>query len=191
MSIRFVLTAVVALVLAPSAPVALGSTPPARLQGAFAMTGRITTAVHIPGEHRGQIVSRAWTFTPLCSAGACRRVSLTRSRAGGADTLTLTRRHGQYVGNGRFYAPLNCGGTVNPQGELVPFTITVHVMAKAQTSSGLVATAIRATYSNRARTNLTNCVLLPTHDAARYTGKLSATAGSRTTVLTPRSPAGS
>ncbi len=143
----------------------------ARLQGQFTVSGRVTVAVNIRGERARQTVVRTWTFAPTCPAGACPEVGLKRTRASGFDLLRLFQtRTGGYSGHGTFYVPLNCGGTTYPKGESVPFTITVHVTAVSATG---VATAIKATYMNRSRRNLTNCVAVPGHDAATYTGTLT------------------
>jgi hypothetical protein len=166
-----------AVAIAAVAPAAASGAQDARLQGTFALTGRITTAVKVPGEHRGQTISRLWTFTPACSASSCATVRLARRRAGGTDRLSLHRRTpGYYTGAGRFYAPLSCAGVIEQRGEVVPFTITVRITATAPSPSGVVATRIRATYTNRKRTNLTDCVLPPSHDAASYHGSLSSQA---------------
>lgn len=144
----------------------------AELQGPFAMSGHVTTAVNVRGEYRGQSVKRTWTFTELCGAPPCQQVRLVRGRAGGSDTLVLNRQAaGSYSGAGRFYAPLRCGTRLFPHGEAVPFKLTVQITAATQQASGaLIATAIDATYVNPARTNLTPCVALPSHDAAAYDG---------------------
>ncbi len=156
---------------------ALAATPPglgtARLQGTFALSGRITVAVHVKGEHPGQQISRTWTFVPLCTAGPCSSVELIRGRATGTDTLTLHETApGQYSGRGQFYAPLGCAARINPRGEAVPFTIGVRVTAASTSPTGAVATTIAATYTNRSRLNLTRCVALSSHDAAVYQGQL-------------------
>jgi hypothetical protein len=182
------LPALAAILSAAVAPSASAKPPSARLQGSFAMSGHVTTAVHVKGEYAGEPVSRTWTFAPLCAAGPCARISLTRSRAGGADTLTLKLQpSGRYEGTERFYVPVGCAGHVHPHGEAAPFTISVVITATQTTSAGTVATGIKATYTNRKRVNLTRCVALPSHDAAVYAGTLSPTAGR----LNSRSPAGS
>jgi hypothetical protein len=150
---------------------ALAATPPpnpaAQPQGAFQMSGTVTVAQNVRGERAGQVVARTWTFTPQCQAAPCATVQLVRGRATGDDTLTLTRtRPGNYAGNGIFYAPLRCSGHIYPSGQEIPFRITVRVTA----SNGTTASAISATYVNRARTNLTPCIGILGHDAARYTG---------------------
>ncbi len=145
----------------------------ARLQGEFVMKGRVTTAVNIRGEHKGETVTRRWTFTPTCGSGTCSTIQLARKRRHATDRLTLTlTQPGVYAGTGLFYAPLRCGGKTYPQGESVPFTIQVTVTAAARINGTVRATQINATYKNRVRHNLTNCVAIPGHDAARYTGTL-------------------
>ncbi len=143
----------------------------ARLEGRFQMTGRITVARHVLGEHAGEVVTRAWTFTPLCPAGPCQTVALTRQREGGIDTVTLhlvSAEH--YAGRGRFYAPLRCGTRMVPRGEAVPFKIKVRITDAVLKGGVRVASELSASYVNRKRTNLTRCVAKPGHDAAVYHG---------------------
>lgn len=166
----------------------------ARLEGTFALSGRVTVAVHIKGEHRGQHVVRVWSFTPLCPSGACPYVVLTRQRAGGTDTLTLSRvAPGYYRGQSAFAAPLGCGGQPQPSGEMVRFTITVRITATSSSADGLIASHIKARYTNRVRLNSTPCVFPPSHDAAVYRGTLTSTAptASAQPSVSLRSPAGS
>ncbi len=171
----------------------------ARLEGSFALTGRVTVAVHMKAEHRGQLVARTWSFQPLCATGPCANVQLTRQRAAGTDTLTLHRvAPNYYRGGARFLAPLGCGGQLHAAGEAVPFTITVRVTASSGSSAGPIATKIRATYTGRTRLNLTRCVLPPSHDAAVYRGVLqdptppaASSAAPPGRELSARSPAGS
>jgi len=145
--------------------------PSAVLQGAFQMSGKVTVAANVRGEHVGQIVTRTWTFTPECSTGPCTTVRLVRGRATGTDTLTLQwTRAGTYAGSGAFYAPLRCTARVYPQGEEIPFRITVRVTA---VTAG-AASAISATYVNAQRINLTPCIGVLGHDSARYTGEPAA-----------------
>ena len=110
-------------------PVATAQSPAdARLQGAFQLAGRVKTAVNVRGERRGQTITRVWTFTPQCASGPCATVLLTRPRAGGTDTVTLTQRSpGHYAGSAQFYVPLRCAGRLYPRGELVPFRVAVAV----------------------------------------------------------------
>jgi len=160
------------------APVAVAAAPPdpilgtARLAGTFQLAGRITTAVRVKGEHRGQNVLRTWSFIPGCQIGSCRTVGLLRRRSGGSDRIKLTRNQpGYYVGSGSFYAPLKCGGRTYRRGEAVPFTVTVTITAALRDPTGvLVATRVNATYTNKSRRNLTRCVEIPGHDAATYHG---------------------
>jgi hypothetical protein len=100
-------------------------------------------------------------------------VVLVRQRGGGTDSLVLHRTApARYTGKGTFYAPLRCAGRKYRRGERVPFKVVVRVTA-AMTSNGIVvATALRATYANPARVNLTPCVAFPGHDAATYRGQL-------------------
>ena len=171
------IAAVAIAALASVAPTAAAATPPAptpaaaRLEGQFLLAGRITVAKNIRGEHTGQNVTRTWTFTPGCPAGACPTIGLSRRRSDGTDNLALRLRSpGYYVGNGRFFAPLRCGGRTIRTGASVPFSITVRVTGATLAGSDVVATQVNATYTNRSRSNLTNCVAFLGHDAATYHG---------------------
>jgi hypothetical protein len=172
---RGLLIAVLLSVAGATAAAAQPFPPPgsARLSGTFQLKGRVTQAMNILGEHRGDVVYRQWKFTPLCQAGQCQTVRLVRQRAGGSDTLLLHRTApARYVGQGRFFAPLRCAGVVYPRGVSVPFTITVRVTAVTTVLDALVASQVHATYVNRRRQNLTACVAVPGHDAAVYDGAL-------------------
>ena len=172
-----------AVSLGTAGPAAAVTPPPptpanARLEGQFALSGRITVAQNVRGERVGQAVSRTWTFTPSCATGVCSTIALVRSRAAGSDQLVLSRRSpGYYVGSGSFFAPLSCGRDTWRRGSEVPFTITVRVTAAALAGSDVVATRLRATYTNRSRTNRTPCVAVLGHDADVYTGRVVPTTG--------------
>jgi hypothetical protein len=149
----------------------------ARLQGVFAMTGHVTDALNVRGEHVGETVMRAWAFTSTCPAGACSTVALRRARSrtdpSAFDQLTLRRSSaGFYRGTTTFLAPQQCAGTRYAKGAAVPFTITVRVTAAATIAGQVLAGGVRAFYRNPERIGLTRCVTPPAHDAARYTGKL-------------------
>ncbi len=143
------------------------------LTGQFQLSGVITAAKHVRGEHRGQRVQRAWTFTPQCSVGPCSTVTLVRRRRVGTDTTVLTATSPTtYTGQGLFYAPLRCAGRMRAHGEAVPFTITVTVTATTTVAGAPIASQIHATYVNRRRRNLTRCIDVTGHDAAAYDGQL-------------------
>jgi hypothetical protein len=176
----------VMLMVAMLAPVAPASAVPppaptpanARLQGQFQLSGRITVAKNVRGERVGQTVTRTWTFTPSCASGVCPTIVLVRRRATGSDQLVLNlRTPGYYVGSGRFFAPLRCGRRTWRRGSVVPFTIAVRVTAAALAGSDVVATQIRAAYTNRTRINRTPCVAVLGHDAAVYSGQVVPTTG--------------
>jgi hypothetical protein len=153
---------------------AAAGTSVARLEGQFLLAGQITADRGVQGEHVGQTFTRTWSFTPLCSTGACAKVKLVRQRAGGSDTLVLSRRStAYYTGSGQFYAPLECAGKRYPQGYRVPFTITVRITASRLVGLDVLASRIDATYNNPTRINLTPCVAVPAHDAATYHGHLT------------------
>jgi hypothetical protein len=157
----------------------------ARLQGVFAMSGRITDAVNAGGEHPGEVVRRTWTFTSTCPAGACPTVALIRTRSrttpARVDQLVLHRRSpGFYSGTATFLAPVRCAGRRYAKGEAVPFSITVRVIAAQTVGGQVLASRVRAFYRNPQRIGLTKCVSVPAHDAARYTGKLVVAPGGTT-----------
>jgi hypothetical protein len=170
----WLVSAVVALSGAGAAAAQVDPSTTARLEGRFALAGQITVAVHIRGEQVGQHVLRTWTFTPLCATGGCEQVELVRQRRGGTDAVVLDLQSPDYyVGQGRFFAPLRCGGRRHARGESVPFTITVQITGARISGGVAVATQLQASYVNPARVNRTQCVGLPGHDAASYSGSLA------------------
>lgn len=178
----------ISLVLAALVPLAAGAGPAgaakrsrarapraidARVSGAFVMHGRIVTAVRVKGEHRGQRITRQWTVTAQnCRHNVCGRLRLTRERSAGQfDHLVLTRTGaGHYAGNGLFYAALQCKGAIYPQGQKVPYRVTVTVARSVTIQGTAFATALTATYANARRTDRTICPTGPSHDAATYSG---------------------
>jgi hypothetical protein len=172
-----------ALATAPAAGGA-GLLASARLEGVFAMSGRVTDAVNVGGEHRGELIRRTWTFSSTCPSGACATVALKRTRSRTDPTKTdqlVLRRHspGFYKGTATFIAPMSCAGQRYAKGEAVPFSITVRVTAAATVGDQVLASTVRAFYSNPRRVGLTRCVTAPAHDAARYTGRV---------VISPAAP---
>jgi hypothetical protein len=188
-----VLAAVAAMPAAATAatpPALLGA---ARLQGFYAVSGVVTTAVGVPGEHRGERVSRHWTFIPppSCSSGQCATIELARTRAGGVDQLLLTRRGpALYSGAGAFLAPVRCHGRLYLKGQLANFTITVRITAAVAQGAAVQAARFTATYTGAKRIGLTRCVNSPSHDSARYAGTQPAVAATRR-VPSTRSSTGS
>jgi hypothetical protein len=169
-----VAVAVALLVGIPQAATAQGTA--ARLQGTFTMHGVLTTADHVYGEHRGEHVQRSWTFTPQCGTGSCQQVVLERQRSGKliADVLVLERQTPDlYLGRGRFWVPLRCGGRVIAHGGLAKETISVRITQTATVGATIFATAVSAKYDNPTRVNLTRCPGGIGHDAARYQGQLA------------------
>lgn len=174
----------VGLVATPAAGGA-GLLAAARLQGVFAMSGRITDAINAGGEHPGEVVRRTWTFTSSCPAGACSSVALNRTRSrtdpARVDQLVLSRRApGFYTGTATFLAPVRCAGRWYAKGEAVPFSITVRITAAQTVGTQVIATGVRAFYRNPRRIGLTKCLSAPARDAARYTGKLVVVPGGTT-----------
>jgi hypothetical protein len=164
-------------------PAAAARTQPdvdARVAGTFTMFARVTQAVNVRGEHRGQLLQRTWTVRPQgCNGAVCARLVLDRQRsAGRRDTLTLFRiGRGVYAGHGAFDVPLRCRGVVYQQGAHAPYRIALHIRS-AQVVQGIpFATSLKATYVNRFRQNKTPCRLGRSHDAARYRGTVQALPG--------------
>jgi hypothetical protein len=159
---------------AGAAGAATPATGGARLTGTFLITGRVTIADNVSGEHPGQTVHRSWVFTPACASGACGMITLVRGRAKGSDRLVLHRRApGYYVGYSNFYRPVKCGSGIYRRGERVPFRITVRI-TQVQVSGGqTTVTQISASYRNQVRYNLTPCVAYLGHDSATYQGHLA------------------
>ncbi len=159
-----------------AAPATLAAAPEglahvARLQGYFNAAGTVTRAVNVPGERRGERVTRTWAFISSCPSGACAAVTLIRQRGTGYDRLTLHRRRpGYYTGAGAFTAPARCAGRVYSAGERAPYTLTLTVTSAVAAGDAVSATGFTATYRNPSRTGLTRCYTAPSYDSARYVG---------------------
>ncbi len=183
---RFALAAALVLLAAlTAAPVASalrsGVPAPRRtptdawVAGTFAMRATVTVAVHVRGEHAGQTLRRRWRLIPSgCAGDVCRRLTLYRNRASGLVERVSLRRTapGRYAGDGTFYAGLRCLGRRYRLGSRVRFRITLTVTRGVVIQGRRFAQRITATYVNRRRTDDTPCPLGPSHDAARYTGRL-------------------
>jgi PKD repeat protein len=171
-----------ALVLAAGAPARAAAAGPspgppgvadARISAPFVMRGHIVTAVRVHGEHRGQAITRRWTFTGVsCARSVCPRLALRRQRsAHHFDRLTLSRVGiGSYAGRGRFYAALRCRGRLVRRALVVPFQVTVQVAQVVAIQGIAFASGLTATYTNLHRIDRTRCPIGPSHDAAQYTG---------------------
>lgn len=145
----------------------------ARLQGDYAVSGVVTQAVGVAGEHRGEQVRRTWSFNSPCPTGACPLLGLRRQRSGAASDALFLRQvaPGTYAGTGIFAAPLRCHGRLHPRGSDVPYTITLTVTAAApQPDGSFLATGFSAAYRNRKRIGHTRCYSPPSYDSARYLG---------------------
>jgi len=162
----------------------------ARLQGVFVVSGVVTQAVGVPGEHRGEPVTRTWALLPACPVGACATIGLVRTRAAGQDELLLHRRGpGLYSGDGTFVAPVRCAGRLYQQGEGATFTITIQITAAVAQGAAVPATGFSAAYRNRARIGLTRCFSAPSYDSARYVGAPAAAGAIRSVASTRSSTA--
>lgn len=172
---RASIAAVAAALLAGASGTAGANSAHPLLKGTFAMKGRLTKVVHVFGEHTGQRVRRSWTFVPQCQTADCPTVLLKRQRSGQhiLDTITLNRQASDlYVGRGRFFFALRCAGLVVPKGGVAAEKITVRITAQSTVGATTFATAIRASYRNPWRKNLTRCPGGLGHDAALYRGQL-------------------
>jgi hypothetical protein len=144
-----------------------------RLDGEFAMKGKITRAVRVKGEHEGDKVARTWLFTSKCDSGPCDEVILHRHRGKKrVDRVLLDRKGpGEYAGKNKFHFPIRCAGRVHEHGGEARVKIEVTV-----TDAGAdgVATKVKAKYDNPRRINHTQCGDDGDlgRDAARYTGHL-------------------
>jgi hypothetical protein len=148
----------------------------ARVTGAFTMRARVTTAVNVLGEHVGQRLTRRWVIAARgCNGSVCETLELRRQRGDNRHSkITLHRTGpGRYTGRGVFYAALSCYGKVYPHGSRVPYRITLTVAATTEVGGVTFARRITAWYDNRSRANGTRCPLGPSHDAARYGGRLT------------------
>ena len=168
-----------AALLAAGVPLATGAAAPvspeiaaARLQGTYSAAGAVTQAVGIPDEHRGDLVTRTWSFISPCPSGACPVLGLHRQRAGGTDAMFLNQTApGVYSGTGAFSAAVRCRGRLYRAGVTVPYTVTVQVTAAtAQADGSELATSFTAVYRNRQRVGHTPCFQPPSYDSASYAG---------------------
>ncbi len=146
------------------------------IKGTFVMKGVITQAVNVPGERPGEHIRRTWIIHPVgCATSACRWLQVVRNRGDVKDSYVELRRTGpgRYQGSGAFWVGLQCLGRRYRLGSRAPYTITLRVTSRRRIGSVLYATAVRATYSNSARSDGTPCRLDPTSDAASYNGRLT------------------
>jgi hypothetical protein len=152
----------------------------ARVAGTFTMHARVTKAVNVRGEQRGQLLHRTWTVRPQgCNGAICAQLVLDRERSAGRhDMLTLFRTgRGVYAGHGAFDVALRCRGVVYRQGAHAPYRISLHIRSAKLVNGIPFARSVTATYSNRYRRNTTPCRLGSSHDAARYRGTVQALPG--------------
>jgi hypothetical protein len=159
-----------------ASPAAALAAPNARVSGTFSMRARVTSAVDVAGEHRGQIVPRRWVIVPGgCTFDVCTSLQLDRQRSDNLDSMITLRRRGPglYAGRGVFYAPLECRGRLYSHGSRVPYRITLRIAATTEIGGIVFAKRIVATYVNRHRFDLTPCPLAPSHDAGVYSGHLT------------------
>jgi hypothetical protein len=148
----------------------------ARVHGTFSMRARVTAAVNVRGERAGEVLHRRWVITSSdCRRNICRRLHLDRQRSDHRySRVTLVRTGaGRYRGTGAFESALSCQGRVSPQGSRAVYSITMRVTAATSIGGVRFARRIAATYENRKRTDTTRCPLGPSHDAARYSGRVT------------------
>ena len=170
---QFVIPAIAVAALVAATPA--GAATDARLTGRFTLKGKITRAVHVRGEHKGQRVTRTWRFAPQCGRGVCTKVTLRRQRsAEKVQKLTLARtKIGTYSGRGKFYFALRCAGRVYKKGGVARTKVTVTITRTRTIQGQPFATAVKARYSNPGRANRTPCRGRGLgSDAARYGGRI-------------------
>lgn len=178
LAVRLAWASALVLILCGAATASAFAISGMRLQGSFTMRGKLTFVDNVYGEHQGEHVQRAWTFSPHCAIGACKRVTLVRRRSDRhlVDVLVLERRgRGMYAGTGHFWVALLCAGLVIQHGGLAAERITVRITRTVIVGTTRFATALRATYTNPSRANLTRCPGGIGHDAAAYSGRLAST----------------
>jgi hypothetical protein len=149
----------------------------ARVSGTFVMHGVIVTAVRVTGERRGQAVTRRWSFRGRhCTGEVCQQLALRRQRsAHRVDSVVLSRTGvGSYTGTGRFFAGLRCRGRTSRRGVEVPYRVTVQIAAQQPVQGIPFANQLTAAYANPRRIDRTRCPIGPSHDAALYTGTVTA-----------------
>jgi hypothetical protein len=148
----------------------------ARVHGTFSMRAKVTAAVNVRGERVGEVLRRRWVITSSdCRRNICRRLRLDRQRSDHHySRVTLLRTGpGRYRGTGAFETALSCLGTVAPHGSRAVYLITLRVTAATTIGGVRFAQRIAATYDNRKRSDTTRCPLGPSHDAARYRGRVT------------------
>lgn len=162
------------IVLSVSAAQAAGIN--ARVHGTFSMRAKVTAAVNVRGERVGEVLRRRWVITSSnCRRNICRRLHLDRQRSDHRySRVTLLRTGpGRYRGTGAFETALSCQGRVAPHGSRAVYLITLRVTATTTVGGVRFARRIDATYDNRQRSDATRCPLGPSHDAARYRGRVT------------------
>ena len=123
----------------------------ARVAASFVMHGRIVAALRVRGERRGRRITRTWAFTgQACAGNVCRRLLLRRERTDRHYSSLVLRRvgRGRYAGTGMFYAGLESKGKLYPQGEVVPYRITLTVTQIVAIQGIRFARGVDATYLN-------------------------------------------
>ena len=140
------------------------------------MRAQVTAAVNVRGERAGEVLRRRWVITSSdCRRNICRRLHLDRQRSDHRySRVTLLRTGaGRYTGTGAFESALSCQGRVSPHGSRAVYSITMRVTAATTIGGVRFARRIAATYDNRKRSDTTRCPLGPSHDAARYSGRVT------------------
>jgi hypothetical protein len=162
----------------------LGLAPPsaearanARVIGMFTMRARVTVAVNVTGEHAGQLLTRHWVVVARgCHRNACASLQVDRQRSDNLYSPVTLRQvgPGRYTGQGAFYVAIACRGRVYPRGSRAPYVITLSVSRTTTIGRVRFAQMITASYVNLERSDATPCPLGPSHDAATYTGSVTA-----------------
>jgi hypothetical protein len=176
---RLIVALAIAASAVPAVAAAAGAQPPsnARVIGTFTMRAQITAAVNVPGERPGEVLTRRWVIVPRsCDRNTCRSLELARQRSDRLVNRVLLQRigPGRYTGQGAFWVALECKGRIDPVGSEALYQITLQVARATRIGGVWFARQIRASYVNRTRSDGTSCPLGPTHDAATYSGSVTA-----------------
>ena len=99
-----------------------------RLEGSFAVKGKITKSVRIEGEKKGQTFSRRWSFEPTCAAGVCNKIRMTRTlKDGSTQKLDLKWNGKQYSVTKNVTQDAKCGSKTRKRGLKSKMVLTVKV----------------------------------------------------------------
>ncbi len=164
-------TAAIAVADPGPSRVVSGGVGPARIEGHFAVAGRVTAAQRVAGAHRGERLRRSWTLSGEdCATSSCPEVRLT-ARLGFSDAtlsrLTLRRAGpGEYRWRHTVTAATLCHRRHLGGVQRATAALTVTVSSRAEVRGVWYATALRATGSGSSG----GCGATTTRFAVTYAG---------------------